>query len=135
MRIVLELMTDTVDMADSTEHAWEKIAAKKRAALAEQIPLEYRIPSHLFPSDEQLDITTFPRESGWFTEKELEITESGATHILKKIASKSWSSEDVTRAFCKRAAAAQQLVWSRLGQRNMSLTCRLDQLSDRLLSY
>lgn len=97
-------------MTTSSEQEWEKIANRKRAALAEQIPLEYRIPQAIFPPDDQLDVTTFPKESGWFGEKELEITESSATHILKKIASKTWTSEEVTRAFCKRAAAAQQLV-------------------------
>jgi amidase len=100
-------------MATLTEGNWEQIAANKRSALAEQIPLEYRIPSHLFPPHDQLDVTTFPRESGWFDERELEITESSATNILNKIASRSWTSEQVTRAFCKRAAAAQQLVWPR----------------------
>jgi len=89
---------------------WEQIAARKRAALAEQITSEYRIPSLLVPPSDQLDVTTFPKESGWFSEKELDITDSTVTHILQKIASRSWSSEEVTRAFCKRAAAAQQLV-------------------------
>lgn len=97
-------------MTTSSEQKWEKIAASKRLALAEQIPLEYRIPQHLFPPDDQLDVTTFPKDSGWFDKKELEITESSATHILKKIASRSWTSEEVTKAFLKRAAAAQQLV-------------------------
>jgi amidase len=94
----------------SPEQNWEKIAALKKLALAEQIPPEYRIPQQLFPPDDQLDVTTFPKESGWFERKELEITDSSATQVLKKIASKSWTSEEVTRAFCKRAAAAQQLV-------------------------
>ncbi|KAF1966664.1 amidase [Bimuria novae-zelandiae CBS 107.79] len=94
----------------TSEPNWEKIAVGKKVALAEQIPLEYRIPPQLLPPDDQLDVTTFPKESGWFDEKELEITDSSATHILKKIASRSWSSEEVTRAFCKRAAAAQQLT-------------------------
>lgn len=100
-------------ISGQTSGNWEEIATSKRLALAEQIPLEYRIPQQLFPPGDQLDVTTFPRESGWFDQKELEITESSATQILKKIASKSWSSEEVTRAFCKRAAAAQQLVRAR----------------------
>ncbi|KAK7186383.1 hypothetical protein DPSP01_009390 [Paraphaeosphaeria sporulosa] len=98
------------NFSGQTSGKWEEIASSKRLALAEQIPLEYRIPQQLFPPKDQLDVTTFPRESGWFDRKELEITESSATQILKKIASKSWSSEEVTRAFCKRAAAAQQLT-------------------------
>jgi amidase len=94
----------------SSEQTWEKIATLKRSVLAKQIPPEYRIPQQLFPPDDQLDVTIFPKESGWFDQKELEITDSSATQVLKKIASKSWTSEEVTRAFCKRAAAAQQLV-------------------------
>ncbi|KAH7112465.1 acetamidase [Dendryphion nanum] len=89
---------------------WEQVAAAKRAALSEQIPLEYRIPNHLIPPEAQLDVTPFPKESGWFSQKELEITESNATTILHNIASRAWSAEEVTKAFCKRAAAAHQLT-------------------------
>jgi amidase len=94
----------------TSEAQWEKVAAGKRAALAESIPTEYRIPEDKIPPKSQLDVTTWPKESGWFTKKELEITGSTASDILKNIASKAWSAEDVTVAFCKRAAAAQQLV-------------------------
>jgi amidase len=94
----------------TSEHKWEKIAAAKRAALAESIPKEYRIPQQQLPSESQLDVTVWPKESGWFSPEELEITDSTASQILQKLASKAWSSEKVTRAFCKRAAAAQQLV-------------------------
>ncbi|CAN9340593.1 unnamed protein product [Alternaria alternata] len=94
----------------TSEANWEKVAAGKRAALAESIPTEYRIPQDKIPPESQLDVTTWPKESGWFTANELEITESSAIHILDQIASKTWSAEDVTIAFCKRAAAAQQLT-------------------------
>ncbi|KAF2128097.1 amidase [Dothidotthia symphoricarpi CBS 119687] len=93
-----------------SEQNWEKIAASKRAALAEQIPTEYRVPKDLLPPDSQLDVTPWPKESNWFAPKELEITDSTASRILEQVASKTWSSEEVTRAFCKRAAAAQQLT-------------------------
>jgi amidase len=94
----------------TSEKKWEKVASAKREALAASIPHEYRVPQDQLPPESQLDVTTWPKESGWFTAEELEITDSTATQILQKIASKSWSSEAVTRAFCKRAAAAQQLV-------------------------
>jgi amidase len=93
-----------------SEQNWEKIAKAKQAALAESIPSEYRIPKDLLPPDSQLDVTPWPKQSGWFTEKELEITDSTASTILQKVASKAWTSEDVTRAFCKRAAAGHQLL-------------------------
>ncbi|KAH7080113.1 amidase signature domain-containing protein [Paraphoma chrysanthemicola] len=94
----------------TSDNHWEKIAAAKRAALAEAIPKEYRVPEQQIPPESQLDVTSWPKESGWFSPKELEITDSTAAQILEKIASKAWSSEEVTRAFCKRAAAAQQLT-------------------------
>ncbi|UPX13035.1 Amidase [Ascochyta rabiei] len=93
-----------------SEQNWEKIAKAKQAALAELIPAEYRIPKDLVPPESQLDVTPWPKQSGWFSEKELEITGSTASVILQKIASKTWSSEAVTKAFCKRAAAAHQLT-------------------------
>lgn len=91
---------------------WEQVAAAKRAALAESIPNEYRVPPQQLPPESQLDVTSWPRTSGWFSSEELVITDSTASHILQQIASKKWTSEAVTRAFCKRAAAAQQLVCS-----------------------
>lgn len=93
------------------QQKWEKIAAAKRQTLADSIPKEYRVPKDRQPPDSQLDVTSWPKESGWFSEKELEITGSSASKILQQIASKTWSSEEVTKAFCKRAAAAHQLVW------------------------
>lgn len=93
-----------------SEQKWEKIAKAKQAAVAESIPTEYRIPKDLLPPDSQLDVTTWPKDSGWFLQKELDITGSTASEILQKIASKAWSAEDVTKAFCKRAAAAHQLT-------------------------
>jgi amidase len=94
------------------EAKWQKVAAAKCTALAEAIPKEFRVPQQHLPSEEQLDVTTWPKNSGWFTSEELGITDSSATQILQKVASKTWSSEKVIRAFCKRAAAAQQLVSS-----------------------
>ncbi|KAF2277839.1 acetamidase-like protein [Westerdykella ornata] len=87
---------------------WEEVARKKREDLFARIPADYRIQNP--PPEDQLDVTVWPRESGWFSEKELEITESTATSILQKIATKEWTAEEVTRAFCKRAAAAHQLT-------------------------
>ncbi|ORY14143.1 acetamidase [Clohesyomyces aquaticus] len=89
---------------------WNEIAAAKRGALSKSIPPEFRIPQHLLPPDTQLDVTSFPKDSGWFSEAELEITSSTCSAILEKIASQTWTAHDVTRAFCKRAAAAHQLT-------------------------
>jgi len=89
---------------------WEEIAAAKREALLASIPKEWHIPADVKPPDSQNDVTTFPRDSGWFTLKELEITSKSAAELIEKLAKGKWTSEEVTLAFCKRASAAHQLV-------------------------
>ncbi|KAM3430008.1 hypothetical protein NHJ13734_007928 [Beauveria thailandica] len=89
---------------------WEDIGARKRALLNASIPQEWRVPAHLLPPDSQDDVTAWPATSGWFTEDELRITEQTATQLVAQLASGELQSETVTRAFCKRAAAAHQLV-------------------------
>ena len=44
------------------------------------------------------------------SQDEIEITRSHATEIVKRVAEGKWKAEDVTVAFCKRAAIAHQLV-------------------------
>lgn len=89
---------------------WEALAAKKRQELDDSIPEEWRIPSDLLPPTDQEDVTGFPGTSGWFTPEELYITDHTALDLLPKIASGELKSETVTRAFCKRAVAAHQLI-------------------------
>ncbi|OKP06355.1 Acetamidase [Penicillium subrubescens] len=89
---------------------WETIAAQKRQALRASIPEEWVIPLDILPPDTQLDVTNFLKQSGWFNKRELEITSTPAPQLLVNIATGSWTSEEVTRAFCKAAAAAHQLT-------------------------
>ncbi|KAJ0359960.1 hypothetical protein COL154_007846 [Colletotrichum chrysophilum] len=89
---------------------WELAGAKKREALASSIPSEWRIPQDLLPPESQEDVTGWPEASGWFTPKELAITDLNAAELLPKLASGELKSIDVTKAFCKRAAAAHQLT-------------------------
>jgi amidase len=90
--------------------SWEDIAKAKRAELLNSIPKEWIIPEVIKPPDDQLDVTTFPEKSGWFTTTELEITSKSAAELLEDLRGGKWTSETVTKAFCKRAAAAHQLV-------------------------
>ncbi|KAK3312535.1 amidase [Apodospora peruviana] len=94
---------------DSTAN-WEAIAAKKQASLLAAIPPEWRIPAELLPPVSKDDISTFPESSGWFTVDELAITSSNAVELITRLASGELTSVEVTRAFCKRAAAAHQLT-------------------------
>jgi len=98
-------------MAESeNSQPWQEIARAKRTALADSIPADWRIPQDILPPDAQLDVTSFPRESGFFTDKELEITSAPANALLKEVHARRWTAVEVTHAFCKRAAVAHQLT-------------------------
>lgn len=93
--------------------SWSIIGDEARARVSNSIPVEWRIAEASLPPDSRLDITGFPAESGILSEHELEITESFAVDIVRRVAAGEWSSQDVTIAFCKRAAIAHQLVRSK----------------------
>lgn len=93
-----------------TAEAWKSIAQRKQAERDAKLPPNWRIPVDKLPPTSVRDVIPFPRESGLFTARELEITRSLATDITTRIATGQWSSVEVTEAFCKRAAVAQQLV-------------------------
>ena len=81
--------------------------AKQRRDVA--CPSHYLIPDHKL-SDLPKDVTSVPLKSGHFTHNEIEIIESEAEDILQKISETIWTAVEVTDAFCKAAAVAQQLV-------------------------
>jgi amidase len=87
---------------------WKKIAAEKRDSVIALIPEEWRIPAP--PSaEEQRDVTgKFIQQ--YLDPKEIEITETEATAIVKKTSSGEWTAVEVTKAFCHRSAIAHQLV-------------------------
>jgi amidase len=90
-----------------TTPSWEDLAKQKREAIYAAIPTEWRIEK--LPSvKEQVDVTEFLNQ--YLDEKELSITQSTADIIAKTVAEGKWTAEDVTRAFCHRAALAHQLV-------------------------
>jgi amidase len=89
---------------------WQQRGSTKRKALLDSIPSEWNIPASIFPPPSQLDVSGFPENSGFFTEEELQYTGSSAETIAQHIVNKEWTSEAVTKAFCKRAAVAHQLV-------------------------
>lgn len=114
------------------KETWEEIGARKRAALSASIPEEWRVPEKLLPPDSQDDVTGWPVTSGWFTPDELAITELSASELVPKLASGALKSVVVTRAFCKRAAAAHQLVCMRpANSGGIPVNSVTDELSDR----
>ncbi|RDW61821.1 amidase [Aspergillus mulundensis] len=86
--------------------SWQDLAADKRARLAQTIPDEWKIRT--LPTDD--NVLDFPQKSGILTEAELQITESSAAELVSSLASGQLTSVEVTTAFCKRAAIAQQLT-------------------------
>ncbi|KAJ0414038.1 amidase signature domain-containing protein [Aspergillus carlsbadensis] len=90
--------------------SWESVATRKCQARKDSIPAEWVIPADILPRDDQADVVNFYRTSAFFTREEREITSTTATRILSNLSSGVWTSEEVTRAFCKAAAAAQQLT-------------------------
>lgn len=87
--------------------SWEELANTKRESILAAIPQEWRIQNP--PIEEQVDVTGSYIQQ-FLTTSEIHITEASAVDIVDKIAKGEWTSEEVTRAFCHRAALAHQLV-------------------------
>jgi len=84
------------------------VAARKQTERNNKIPPQWLIDSALRNATSVLH---FPVTYGVLNEVERDITSKfDATTLLKKLKEGSWSAEQVTTAFCKRAAIAQQLV-------------------------
>jgi amidase len=94
----------------SLREPWQDIVARKRAQRDAKIPSEWKIPKELLPTAETDFVQDFPATSGFFTERELLITESTASEIVEKIANADYTAVEVIKAVCKRAAVAQQLL-------------------------
>ncbi|KAB8070956.1 amidase signature domain-containing protein [Aspergillus leporis] len=93
---------------------WEEKAQAKQASAAAKIPAEWRLPASIqtkLTQDQTTNVLDIPAQSGILTARELEITETtDATSLLAKLANQEYTSVEVTTAFCKRAAIAQQLT-------------------------
>src|SRR5579871_4412374 len=89
--------------------AWEAIASRKRAEQQSRIPEEWLLPAP--PPSSLSDLRSIPHTSSIISQRELLITTNhDATSLLAAIRSKRYTSKEVTTAFCKRAAIAQQLT-------------------------
>jgi amidase len=88
---------------------WETVATAKKASLLGLIPQQWKINPAEVPSNATLrNVTNYICR--FLHPLEVEITNSPANKILGNIRSLEWTSLDVTRAFCHRAALAHQLV-------------------------
>ena len=91
--------------------SWQSKTQSKRKSLLELIPSKWRIAVTYIPS-----VTRLRDFSGYICSyldrQELEITNAPSGTILANLRSGKWTSVDVTKAFCHRAAVAHQLVSS-----------------------
>ena len=101
--------------------SWQTKVAEKRAQRQKAIPTEWLLPesitktlpsiSDLSKSKVNLIALDIPRKSSILTKRELEITEEyDVSSLLENLSTGGLTSAEVTLAFCKRAAIAQQLV-------------------------
>jgi Asp-tRNA(Asn)/Glu-tRNA(Gln) amidotransferase A subunit family amidase len=101
-------------MADAP---WQSIARRKQAYRESQVPKQWHIPSGMLPKDPPSleygpqNVLHIPRECGILSPGEVIITEAYSVKtLLSALASGRLTALDVTTAFCKRAAVAQQLT-------------------------
>ena len=94
--------------------SWKQLVDAKRKSNFEKIPKEWRLPEDLLQkvhSNPNANVLNIPITCGILTQKEIDITEAAdATTLLQKLANGDLSAYEVTLAFCKRAAIAQQLL-------------------------
>lgn len=100
-------------MPQEPEPPWRATARRKRAQQEAAIPPEWRLKPNTRPAPDRTNILDVPRECGILTVEEIRITESyDACGLLEELRRGRLKAVDVARAFCKRAAVAQQLVSS-----------------------
>jgi amidase len=88
---------------------WKLYAAQKRNSILELITPEWKLPVPIPSPSEQKDVTGKYVQQ-FLTSREIEITETDAVGIVQKTTSGAWTAQEVTEAFCHRAALAHQLV-------------------------
>lgn len=92
---------------------WQALAKQKQDQQRLLIPVEWRIDPKDYTTDHRSTSSLHvPDEhSSFWSGNEWDITENNdAIDIVEGIKIGKWSAEEVTRAFCKRAAAVGQLV-------------------------
>ena len=113
---------------------YSTIAAKKREQRQKKIPQDWLLTKDYNGISNFMDI---PSTCGILSDVECDITSNhDATALLEKMKNGEWSAEQVTTAFCKRAAIAQQLVRKTVSNTKISsqqLIFPLDKLPHRNL--
>ncbi|KAK6076795.1 fatty-acid amide hydrolase (amidase) [Seiridium cupressi] len=98
-------------MSSAPVKSWQNLKATKKAEQDSRIPSEWKLKSDQFPPEGIADLRSVVKTCGLLTDKELEITGESydATSLAAAIAEGKYTAEEVTTAFCKRAAVGHQL--------------------------
>lgn len=97
---------DSAAQAETSYQTISGIARKRRdAGIAPFFP-KTNVDIATLPNN----LTEWALKSGHYTTEELEIIQSEAVDILQKIRDQIWTCLEVTMAFCKASALAQELV-------------------------
>lgn len=105
----------------AANQSWEELAKQKRAAQYARIPAAWRLSQPNIDRYKQSErgVLHVPRECGLLSSSEIKITENyDAVALVSELRSGTLTAVEVTTAFCKRAALAQQLV-----RRSLRLRC------------
>ncbi|KAL8778517.1 MAG: hypothetical protein Q9213_007375, partial [Squamulea squamosa] len=90
---------------------WEKIRDRKLEEQRSRIPQEWLIPASQLPSTDVSYVMDIPGSCGILSNREIKITEGyNARSLAAAIREKEYNAVEVTTAFCKRAAIANQLT-------------------------
>lgn len=87
--------------------SWQDVAAKRRNDINRKIPPSWLLSAEMVKNHTPIHL---PRQSRLLSPDELHVTELSAVALLAAIRNRKYSSVQVTRAFCKRAAIAHQVV-------------------------
>lgn len=90
--------------------AWENRAAAKRASLLKAIPARWHITREGYWPNQVSGMRVLEMPDNHLSLRELEITETAAMDTLANLHTGVWSSEEVVRAYCHRAAVCHQLA-------------------------
>jgi amidase len=97
-------------MEDQALQNYKDVGAAALARRAAAIPEKYLMPEHELRNLPK-NLTKIPAIRMNYTEREYEIITAEAEAILQKIRDRAWTAVQVTEAFCKAAAVANQLVF------------------------
>lgn len=96
----------------SSSRPWQEIAAAKQAEQLSRIPSEWRLSDEtLKDAANTVDLRPIATSNGMLSLRELKITGTyDAMELAAEIAKGTYTAVEVTTAYCKRAAIAQQLL-------------------------